>query len=823
MKNPVRLLILTIVALWLQLPNNLLFCQSNKSIPGRGFTSIKPAETWEEGLISGNGTIGANMMSRPLDETIVFTHAGLFLPQGNPFKPLDNGDRLFEIRRLMDRGLYKQATELAFKFSGQDSLIMPDSFVPAFDMNIKMVGDDEVKNYIRAVDFQTGETIVKWTGSKGKYERRLFVSRADGIVVMKITGSAPGNLNCELKLVSTIPSEKLNKGQVALSKKVFDRLISDVSISADKQFLKYSNKFTKAFPGSIHGVEGMAYVNVINGKSSTTGENMIVKDADEVIVFLDVRPKQDYFLSNFNEMQQHLTKLPLEYNSLLKRHVALHGALFNRVKLDLGGSSDYQLPVEKLFELSTDEKLNKALIEKEFDAGRYNIISSTGELPPTLQGIWGGTFAPWWTGDFTHNGNLPSAIGSNLMGNMPELMLGYTSYLESLIPYLEINARNILGCRGIMLPSHTTSHGFNTLINNNFAGGFWVAGAPWAARFFYDYYLYTGDHEFLVKHAVPFMEKCALFFEDFLYQGSDGKYIFSPSQSPENVPSNTNSQGTFNATMDVAVTKELFTNLIAASKELNINTDKIIVWERMLSKMPDYMISKEGVIKEWLTPRLEETINHRHASQLYALFFGMTEEIEKNKELQEACKKLIELKLEWRSKDTGIGGGNMGFGVVQLGQAATSLGDAKLAYQCLKPLVNKYWLNNLASTHNFKYKFNMDLSGGMPLVIMKMLVESEPGRIKLLPALPEEWPKGKIEGILCRGQVEINSLSWDKKHIEVSFASKKAQTVLLQLPENIDKISIKKGNGILMGNGRPDQTKFTLSVNEEVILFIDML
>jgi hypothetical protein len=59
----------------------------------------------------------------------------------------------------------------------------------------------------------------------------------------------------------------------------------------------------------------------------------------------------------------------------------------------------------------------------------------------------------------------------------------------------------------------------------------WVGGAGWAAHFFYDYYLYTGDEEFLAEHALPFMEKVAVFFEDYLYEGPDGQYSSSPPPS----------------------------------------------------------------------------------------------------------------------------------------------------------------------------------------------------------------------------------------------------------------------------------------------------
>ena len=166
--------------------------QSKKlKVPERGFISSKPATTWEEGLICGNGTIGVNILSRPLDETIIFSHERLFLPQGLPTVPPDNSHMLFEIRNLIDRGLYKQATELAFDLSGQESFMYPDPFVPAFDMNLKMDPDLEINDYMRSVDFQTGEATVHWRDSRGVFERKMFVSRADGIAVLLITGPYP--------------------------------------------------------------------------------------------------------------------------------------------------------------------------------------------------------------------------------------------------------------------------------------------------------------------------------------------------------------------------------------------------------------------------------------------------------------------------------------------------------------------------------------------------------------------------------------------------------------------------------------------------------
>jgi len=724
--------------------------------PERGFISSKPAETWEQGLICGNGTIGANVLSRPLDETIVFSHERLFLPMGNPVMPPNIAPRLFEIRRLIQQGLYRQATQLAFDLSDQKGFMYPDPFVPAFDLNIQMDTERKITDYMRSVDFQTGEATVHWADSRGVFERRLFVSRADGVAVLLITGPNQGTVSCKLKLKPREPSQKLNPRTLASSSRRFKSHISDLKITADKSSLTYWNNFTKVYPGSIHALEGVARVIVKNGAATPEGETLVVTGADQVLVFVDIKMIYDPDRSRIIETKTFLDSLSTDYEHLLQRHERIHGELFNRMRLDLGGGSDRGLTTEELLAKTTNEFPSKALIEKEFDAGRYNIISCTGELPPTLQGVWGGTYSPSWASDFTHNGNVPSAIASMLMGNMAELMLAYTSYMESIVPYLELNAQRIFGARGIVLPSRSSTNGFNNAFAPDFAGAFWVGGAAWAAHFFYDYYQYTGDRKFLGKHALPFMEKAALFFEDYLIEGPDGKYIFSPTQSPENTPSNTKSQGSFNATMDVAAAKELLWNVIAASCELGVNQEKIPLWQKMLEKMPEYMINDDAAVKEWLTPKLEDQYSHRHSSHLYPLYDGMPEEIAQNSELRAAFKRVIEIKLDRHWKK---GSGFMSFGLVQLGQAATSLGENELAYQCLVHLVNRYWLNNLASMHNHKSLFNMDISGGLPAVIIKMLVASEPGKIQLLPALPSSWSEGKVTGVCARGGFEID-ITW---------------------------------------------------------------
>jgi len=246
----------------------------------------------------------------------------------------------------------------------------------------------------------------------------------------------------------------------------------------------------------------------------------------------------------------------------------------------------------------------------------------------------------------------------------------------------------------------------------------------------------------------------------------------------------------------VAVAKELLHNTIAASRELGRNRDKIPLWEQMLAKMPEYM----------------------HSSQLYPLFDGVPEEIARNPELRAAFRKSIEYKLDkhWKNNQRGF----MSFGLVQLGQAATSLGDGELAYHYLKHLVNRFWLNNLASMHNHRSLFNMDISGGMPAVVIKMLAASEPGRIQLLPALPRAWPAGTIEGVLCRGQIEIRSLQWSPGKVLASLKTARKQRITLDLPWDITHFAVNKGDAPIERGNNKKCLVVTLPAEQEVTLEI---
>jgi hypothetical protein len=760
--------------------------------PERGFVSTTAAENWEEALISGNGKIGALVLSRPLNETIIFSHERLFMPI-EPSQPVVNmAPHLDTVRRMIEEGQYSQAAEFVSELGhkqGYRGLRWTDPLIPAFDLKITMSPAGQIRDYSRSLDFQTGVASVQWKDDRGVLMRRLFVSRADNVAVLSLRGERNAAVDCRIALATT--PEDSEEEEEEEDEPSFREGLDKVIIAAKGPVLTYRGRFSKTWPDRIAAYEGAAYVNVRGGSLKSLEDAIVVKGADEVLIFVWLDVLHNISRSKLTEQKARLEGLKADFDILLKRHERLHGEIFNRTRLDLGGGGDHGLSSEVLLEKSSLGNLNRALLEKEFDAARYAILSSSGELPPTLQGVWTGTWHPPWQSDYTQNGNVPSAIASMLMSNMPECMEAYLDYMESLVPHFRQNARILYGCRGIMVSSRTSSHGYNVHFNEEYIHLFWTPGAAWASHFFYDYYLYTGDRKFLRERALPFMKESAMFFEDFLREGRDGRYVFNPSYSPENTPSNSDSQACINATMDIALVKELLTNLVTACEELGTDREAVQRWKKMLAKMPDYRINEDGTVAEWTTPKLVDNHEHRHISHLYALFDGLPEEIASNQKLRDAFKKVIDKRMGPRRAD---GGGVMSFGLVQLGQAAASLGEADLAYEVVDMLANVYWRSNMVSTHNPDEIFNVDICGGMPAVIIKMLVYSERGKIVLLPALPKQWPSGAIEGVLCRGQIEIKKLSWDDKQIDVMFVSEIPQNVKISVPGSFKHAQIRKSN-----------------------------
>lgn len=533
-----------------------------------------------------------------------------------------------------------------------------------------------------------------------------------------------------------------------------------------------------------------ARIRFSGGNASTQAEWIAIRKANKIEILIDTELSYSLPLKPVKDIDKCMKK---SYSKLLKAHKKIHADMFNRFALQFGDGTTQSWTAEEMVAASSFGKLKPELVNQLCEASRYVLISSTGEIPPTLQGIWGGTWRPAWSSDFTLNGNVPSVIACGLNTNLQELTESYLDMMWSWREDFRDNARGMYQAPGIFVPSRASSSGKTYHYGLEYPHLYWFAGGAWASQIFYDYWQYTGDEAYLKQRVIPFMLESVAFYEFILTKNeADGKYMFLPSYSPEVGPRGKHPVS-INATMDVAALKQLLRNLLTLSKQGWVKSKKIQEWKKILANLPNYLVDQHGDLQEWLWPGLRNNNRHRHASHLYPLFYEVDPDFVNNLKLRQAAITAIEKRMQYRRRNDGA---EMAFGLVQKGLAAAHLGDTAHAYECVDWLCNSYWSTALTSYHDPGSIFNVDICGGLPAVIAEMLVQSSAQTLELLPACPKQWPKGRISGVLTRCGVTVD-LEWaDYKPTRVTIKARRNAVVQVKHKNSVWPLDLKQGQNI---------------------------
>lgn len=780
---------------------NSLFAETGDFV---GASSSCPAKKWEQGMLTGNGSMGAVVLGEPYNDTVIITHHKCYLPLGTREIVENLAPRMPELKKAaLEAGVdgpkvfHHRINDLTNSHNKKATLT--DPFHPAYFLRIKMQ-ENTASNYRLIQNFENGEIVTTWSDSDGDWERKLFISRADNVAVMSIKGPE-GKVSCDLQVDIT---HKLVK----------------TSIESRKGFITAHTVYREG----KGGYDSVIRITVDKGTVKHTATGASISNADEIVLLMRVRdwrtpsPKniseawvyspenpyfkaKDYKTNHIADITKELSALPTNYNTLLKPHAEVHGELFSRVKLDLGGKNDDRKKTsERLInEAIANNDVSLALMERMYDACRYLMICASGERPPNLQGLWTGTWAPAWSGDYTLDSNLELCIQSTMSCNMPELMEGYFTLIESWLPDARLNAKKFYGCRGVVSNVRASSVALQ-LHWGKFPGEMITGCLGWLAHFFYDYYQFTGNKEFLKNRAVPLLKEIALFYEDLLEGTEDenGKFRFFISKSPEH-------RELANATFDISIAKAVYRYLIRSCKELSIEQDNIQRWKEILAKMPPYLINQQGQLQEWAWKGTTENFNHRHHSAFLPLYQFYEFDPQKTPELWKASQLAFDGKVkQWfRTNESRSNAGHITHGMANQGQCAARLGRSDIVYEMLTRLITReYTYPSFIMSYKPRHvtkAFGFDPIGAIPDVINNSLVSMWDKTLDILPALPKEWPEGSIEGILLRNQVKLNRFAWKEsgKHIEMCLTSQIKQDITLRLPsgKQIESIEVIEGTG----------------------------
>ncbi|MDW5290125.1 glycosyl hydrolase family 95 catalytic domain-containing protein [Formosa sp. PL04] len=780
----------------------------------RGMTMITPAEQWREGLPSGNGTIGALVYGSISEERVLFNHNELWY--GGKIEDVpDVSAELPTVRKLMLEGKYLEANNYYTKklrdkgFSAKNAI-----YHPAFDLLLTTESEYMFEDYSRTLDFETGEIEVKWTDGDNQFSRRLFVSIPDNVSVMSIKAD----------------NKNVVSGEVTLDIHDINDAIAQNGVSFDPGF-RYES-FAKDGYVEFHstGTDGGEFGGVLrvivkNGKQESLNQTVSSKrksegykanesgviafnSADEVVLIVGYFANETSTIA-ISRLKKELAEMTSDYEVLFNKHKPLHSEKFNRVNVNLNLDGPHDTPNEILLLDAYKNSPSNELTQKLFDYGRYLLISSsrTGGYPANLQGLWNGDYSPPWSSLYGINENLQMTYWQGLPGDLKESMMAFYDYFDAHLDDFRYNAKQLWGTEGIYIPpfmspdSGKLRHSAPHVVN-------WTDAAGWLASFYYDYYLFTGDEDFLRNRAIPFMKEVALFYEGFIVKGADGKNMFFPSQSPENQPANMDvinpitgrTEGIkvqINSTIAVAISKEVLTNLITSCEFLDVEEEAVKRWKILLADMPEYQINEDGALKEWIHPDFEDNYEHRHQSHIYPLFPGHEITEESNPELYDASKVAIEKRLRIGLKS------QTGWSLAHMANVYARLGDGDKAEEALNILMRSCLGKNFFTYHNDWRKmgvtldftwgrtapFQMDANFGITAAITEMLCGSTNNMLRILPALPADWDQGAFQNLLTRVGVRT-SVAWDKdkKYITILLHAERNTSFDLNLPDKVSQI-----------------------------------
>ena len=354
--------------------------------------------------------------------------------------------------------------------------------------------------------------------------------------------------------------------------------------------------------------------------------------------------------------------------------------------------------------------------------------------------------------------------------NMSDFHKALRRLIQRSLPMWRTNAQCLYGCSGLLTPLQQVGA---LAIHQQAEWLGWTGGAGWLSRHVWDAWLTSGDHDILADELLPLLSEIISFYNDFLERGEDGKRHAIPSISVENQPKGWPSRWTIDATMEIAICREVILHAQACCAALEKNFPS--EWTALLEVLPHYRFNEHGELAEWIHPDHQDQHEHRHLSHIYPLFPGDEASIG-SRELREGIQKAVAARLATGQRS------QTGWSLVHLAHIHARLGDGDQAEHCLERLIRTCVQNNLLSVHDDwrgqgltmgsgrreRGILQLDALFGTTSTIQEFLIQSEMNSLALLPALPTAWRNGSANGLTTRCGLEVN-LSWDDGHGQASM------------------------------------------------------
>jgi len=698
--------------------------------------------TFTDALPIGNGYMGGMIYGGMGKDVIGLNEGTVWNSDPGDNNVAGAANSLAEIREALFSGNYDKAESMTGKLATGGIA----AYQPVGDLVLN-VGHNGT-NYRRELDLKNAMAKVSYTVDGVEYTREYFADYPDNVIVIRLSASEKGKVGFSAGLTTPHKNNSVkNSGN--------NTLIMDGTVNA----IKFQTRFVvNADGGTVSAGNGT--VNVSGANSAT----ILLNIGTNFVSFDDVSGDPSARAEAVIKAASAKT-----FDQLKEAHLKDYHELFNRVRLDLGTAASNAGDVTTSRVKNFGSTNDPSFVELYYQFGRYLMISCSrkGGQPANLQGIWNKDTSPVWGSKYTTNINLEMNYWMVESANLQECGLPLFDKIKSLTVQGAKTAKVHWGSDKGWVVHHNTDL-WNRTAPVDGSWGVWPSGGGWLSTHLWEHYLFTKDESFL-KDVYSTLKGAAEFFLNTLVEEpvSGNKYLVTaPSDSPENYHSGYNV--CFGPTMDNQIIRDVFNYTIEASKVLGVDEDLRSQIESTVKRLTPSRIGKHGQLMEWFEDWDNPTDQHRHVSHLYGLFPSAQISVEDDAELADAAKTTL----------TQRGDEATGWSLAWKINLWARLQDGDHAYTLVRNLLTPdRTYNNLFDAHP---PFQIDGNFGAVSGINEMLLQSQGGKVRILPALPSKWATGSVAGLRARGELVVDSMAWkDGKLTYLAISSEGSETLNL--------------------------------------------